>query len=242
MQPAVFLDRDGTIIEEVGFLNHLDRLKFFPWTVDAVRLLNEAGFAVVVVTNQAGVAQGYYGEEFVRETHRAIDERLRAGRARIDAYYYCPHHPKASVEAYRRACDCRKPSPGMIRQAAAALEIDVPHSFVVGDRWGDVELAAAAGARSVLVRTGYGQADDPRPEGTATPDHVADNLASAAAWIISSGRQSAVGSRQQADSGQPTADSRRPTADSEHTDNAPVGAGLRARGEDSRQHAPEDRH
>ncbi len=188
MRPAVFLDRDGTIIEEVGYLNHLDRLRFFPWTVDAVRVLANAGFAVVVVTNQAGVAKGYYGEELVRETHRFIEARLRAGGARVDGFYYCPHHPKATVEAYRVVCECRKPSPGMVRQAAKDLGLDVTRSYVVGDRWGDVELAAAAGARSVLVRTGYGQADDARP-GAAVPDHVADNLAAAAAWIISRSRQ-----------------------------------------------------
>lgn len=184
MQPAVFLDRDGTIIEEVGYLNRLDRVRLFPWTVDAVRVLNLAGLLVVVVTNQAGVAQGYFDEAFVRETHRYIDERIRAGGARIDGYYYCPHHPKAGLEAYRRACECRKPSPGMIRQAASELGIDVSRSYVVGDRWSDVDLGAAAGARSVLLRSGYGNAEDARPVAAPEPDHVSDNLASAAGWII----------------------------------------------------------
>jgi D-glycero-D-manno-heptose 1,7-bisphosphate phosphatase len=184
MQPAVFLDRDGTLIEEVGYLNRLDRVKFFPWTVDAIRVLNDAGLLVVVVTNQAGVAQGYYDEAFVRRTHRHIDERLRAGRALVAGYYYCPHHPKASVEAYRQVCECRKPSPGMIRQAARELGIDATRSYVVGDRWGDIDLGAAAGVKSVLLRTGYGQADDARPPGAAVPDHISDNLAGAAGWII----------------------------------------------------------
>lgn len=188
MQPAVFLDRDGTIIEEVGYLNRLNRVKFFPWTVDAIRVFNEAGLLVVLVTNQAGVAQGYYDEAFVRETHRYIDERVRAGQAHIDGYYYCPHHPRASVEAYRQACTCRKPSPGMIQQAAGDLGIDVARSYVVGDRWGDVDLGAAAGAKSILLRTGYGQADDARPATAPVPDHVSDNLASAAAWIVRDSR------------------------------------------------------
>jgi D-glycero-D-manno-heptose 1,7-bisphosphate phosphatase len=189
MRRAVFLDRDGTLIEEVGYLNRLDRLRFFPWTIDAIRVLNEAGLLVVVVTNQAGVAQGYYDEAFVRETHAFMDQRLRAGRARVDAYYYCPHHPKALVEAYRQACECRKPFPGMIRQAARELDIDVARSYVVGDRWGDVDLAAAAGARSILLETGYAEADDARPKDSAVPECVADNLAAAAAWILQDARR-----------------------------------------------------
>lgn len=192
MRPAVFLDRDGTLIEEVGYLNRLDRVKLFPWTIDAVRALNQAGLLVIVVTNQAGVAQGYFDEAFVRETHRSIEERLRAGRAHVDAYYYCPHHPQASLETYRVSCDCRKPLTGMIRQAASDLGADAAASFVVGDRWRDVALAHAAGARSVLVRSGYAPADGAPPAGTAAADHVADNLAAAASWIISRVRGSGL--------------------------------------------------
>lgn len=184
MRPAVFLDRDGTIIEEVGYLNRLDRARFFPWTIDAIRNLNHAGFLVVVVTNQSGVGQGYYTEDFVRETHRHLDERVRAGGARIDAYYYCPHHPTARVEAYRRACDCRKPSPGMILQAVRDLGIDLARSYVVGDRWGDVDLARAAGAKAVLLGSGYASGLEERPGETHAADHVAENLASATAWIL----------------------------------------------------------
>jgi histidinol-phosphate phosphatase family protein len=189
----VFLDRDGTIIEEVGYLNRLERLAFFPWTIDAIRSLNEAGLAVVVVTNQAGVAQGYYEEDFVRETHRRIDQTIRAGRGRVEAYYYCPHHPTAKVEAYRQVCECRKPGTGMLRQAAADLALDLSGSYVVGDRWGDVELAHAAGARAVIVATGYATGKEPRPEGAAAADCLADNLAHAAAWIIRDARRAAAG-------------------------------------------------
>jgi D-glycero-D-manno-heptose 1,7-bisphosphate phosphatase len=185
MKPAVFLDRDGTIIREVGYLNRLDRLEFFPWTIDAIRDLHEAGLAVVVVTNQAGVAQGYYDEAFVRSTHALIDERIRAGRARVDGYYYCPHHPRAAVEAYRQVCECRKPAAGMVQAAARDLGLDVARSYVVGDRWGDVELARTAGAHAVLLSSGYATGRELRAEGAATARHVADNLATAAAWIIS---------------------------------------------------------
>jgi D-glycero-D-manno-heptose 1,7-bisphosphate phosphatase len=184
MRRAAFLDRDGTVIEEVGYLNRLDRVAFFPWSIDAIRVLNDAGLAVVVVTNQAGVARGYFDEAFVRETHAFIDRRVRAGGARVDAYYYCPHHPDGRVEAYRRVCECRKPRPGMIHQAARDLDLDVPGSFVVGDRWLDITFGQAAATRTVLVQTGYDVVADGRPDGTTPPDFVADNLMDAAAWIL----------------------------------------------------------
>ena len=183
MTPAVFLDRDGTVIEEVGYLNRLDRISFFPWSVDAIRVLNHAGFLVVIVTNQAGVARGYFDETLVLEAHAAIDRRVREGGARIDAYYYCPHHPDAAVEAYRAACDCRKPRPGMIFRAAREHGIDLARSFVVGDRWLDVRMGQAAGVKTVLVRTGYGLEEEAQPDGTAA-DIVADNLMDASAWIL----------------------------------------------------------
>jgi D-glycero-D-manno-heptose 1,7-bisphosphate phosphatase len=182
--PAVFLDRDGTIIEDVGYLDRLANVDVFPWSVDAVRLLNRGGFTVVVVSNQAGVARGLYKEAFVGDVHRHLDARMAAGGARIDAYYYCPHHPDGSVAAYRQACGCRKPQPGMIRAAERDLGLDVARSFVVGDRWRDIALGRAVGARAVLVRTGYGSLEEPgAPEGLA-PDAVVNNLAAAAAWIL----------------------------------------------------------
>src|SRR5262249_28936837 len=121
MRRAVFLDRDGTLIEESGYLDRLDRLVFFPYSVDAVRSLNRAGYAVVVVTNQAGIARGIVREAFVGEAHAAISARLAAGGARVDAYYYCPHYRTGTVAEYVGQCDCRKPQPGMLRRAAADL-------------------------------------------------------------------------------------------------------------------------
>jgi D-glycero-D-manno-heptose 1,7-bisphosphate phosphatase len=184
--PAVFLDRDGTMIEDVGYLDALNRVDFFPWTVDAIRMLNRAGFPVVVVTNQSGIARGFFGEAFVEETHRLIAARLEAGGARVDAYYYCPHHPNGKVAAYARSCDCRKPGPGMIRQAANDLGLDPARSFVIGDTWLDIGLARAVGARGILVRTGAGAAWEVRPSADLAADAVVDNLAAAASWILSS--------------------------------------------------------
>lgn len=184
MRPAVFLDRDGTIIEESGYLDRLERLVFFPFSVDAVRVLNRAGLAVVVVTNQAGIARGIVRESFVAEAHRHITERLEAGGAHIDGFYFCPHYPSGVVEEYRKTCDCRKPQPGLLRRAAVELNLDLPRSFVVGDRWHDLAAGQAVGARGVLVRTGIGSKDEAAPDAAVTPAAIVDNLIDAAAWIL----------------------------------------------------------
>jgi D-glycero-D-manno-heptose 1,7-bisphosphate phosphatase len=182
MRRAVFLDRDGTLIEEAGYLDQLDRIRLFPYTIDAVRLLNRAGFAVVIVSNQSGVARGLFDEPFVAATQNRIAQLLAAGGAAIDAFYYCPHHPEGSVPAYRCVCDCRKPKPGQLRQAAADLDLAPDRSFVVGDRAGDVEAGLAFGAPGVLVRTGYGRHEEPRARLAAAA--IADNLMEAVAWIL----------------------------------------------------------
>jgi len=181
---AVFLDRDGTLIEESGYLDRLERLQFFPYSVDAVRVLNRAGFLVVVVTNQAGIARGIVKESFVAEAHRHIADRLAAGGATIDGFYYCPHYPEGTVEKYRTTCDCRKPQPGLLRRAAADLDVDLARSFVVGDRWHDLAAGQAVGARGVLVRTGLGKRDEWEPESGTTAAAIVDNLMDAAAWIL----------------------------------------------------------
>lgn len=186
MTAAVFLDRDGTIIEEVGYLRRLDQIALFPWSVDAIRCLNRAGLPVVVTTNQAGVARGLFSEAFVDETHLEITKRLHAGKARIDAYYYCPHHPtKGKVAEYAKVCDCRKPGRGMVDRAARDLGLDPAKSFVVGDKWLDIGMARAAGARGILVRSGAG-ADEERSMKPADldADAVVDNLAGAVSWIL----------------------------------------------------------
>jgi D-glycero-D-manno-heptose 1,7-bisphosphate phosphatase len=177
----VFLDRDGTVIEEVGYLDRIDRIRFFPYSIDAIRLLNRAGYAVIVATNQAGVARGFFDEVFVESTHRALADTIAAGGARVDAFYYCPHHPDAAVASYRQACDCRKPQPGMLRRAAADHQLDLGRSFVVGDRDHDITAGTVAGAQGVLVRTGYGDRVEPARHGAAA---VADNLMAAVSWIL----------------------------------------------------------
>jgi D-glycero-D-manno-heptose 1,7-bisphosphate phosphatase len=184
LRPAVFLDRDGTLIEEAGYLDRLERLAFFPFSVDAVRVLNRTGLPVVIVTNQAGVARGIFKESFIAEAHRHIGERLGQGGAAVAGFYYCPHHPDASVAEYRKMCDCRKPEPGMLRRAAAELHLDLSRSFVVGDRWHDVEAGRAIGARTLLVRTGYGRTEESASRPTVAADAIVDNLMEAASWIL----------------------------------------------------------
>jgi D-glycero-D-manno-heptose 1,7-bisphosphate phosphatase len=185
-RPAIFFDRDGTLCDEVGYLNHLSRLRILPFAVEAVRLVNRSGFLAVLITNQAGVARGYFPESLVDEAHRLLVARLAEGGAHFDGIYYCPHHPTAGEPPYRQTCNCRKPKPGLLRRAEAECGADLARSYVIGDRYHDVELAWSVGARGVLVRTGYGAGDLlyhahgwPRP-----PDLVADHALSAVERIL----------------------------------------------------------
>lgn len=164
-KPAVFLDRDGTLNVEKNYLYRAEDFEFIPGALEAVRLLNQAGLFVVVLTNQSGIARGLYSEADLQRLHRHVDTLLAAEGARVDAWYYCPHHPEGRG-AYRRHCDCRKPLPGMLFQAAAEHGIDLSRSWMVGDKAVDVEAGLAAGCRPILVRTGYGaQAEQDLPSG-----------------------------------------------------------------------------
>jgi D-glycero-D-manno-heptose 1,7-bisphosphate phosphatase len=183
LRRAVFLDRDGTIVEEAGYPDRLDRLLFYPFSVDAIRTLNAGGFAVVVVTNQSGIARGIVPEPFVGEAHRFIADRVRHGGGRIDAFYYCPHHPDAIDPSLRGPCDCRKPEPGLLRRAAGDLGLDLSRSFIVGDRWKDLEAGRPDGLRGVLVRTGVGR-DQEQGGAQVRGAIIVDDLAAAAAWIL----------------------------------------------------------
>jgi len=185
MRPAVFLDRDGTMIHETGYLGRVDDLKWFPWTIDAIRLLNRAGFLVCVTTNQGGIGLGLYTEAFLQDLHAMMAATLEANGASVDGWFYCPHHPSAIVDALRVECACRKPRPGMIQQASDRFAIDLSRSFVIGDKLADVRLAEHAGARGILVQTGYGD-DVYRAHGGRVPGaaHVAADLMAAVAWVL----------------------------------------------------------
>jgi len=185
-RPAVFMDRDGTLSHEVGYVNHLSRFHLFPFAVEAVRLINRSGFLAVLVTNQAGVARGYFPESLVQEIHRMMIASLADGGAHLDGIYVCLHHPDQGDPPYRIDCDCRKPRPGLLRRAEKALNIDLARSWVVGDRAGDLELAWNVGARGALVRTGYGLGEltYKTPSLARPPDLVADHLLEAAVRIV----------------------------------------------------------
>jgi D-glycero-D-manno-heptose 1,7-bisphosphate phosphatase len=182
---AVFLDRDGTMVHDVGYLSRVEDVRWFPYTVDAIRLLNRAGFLVCVTTNQGGVGLGLYDEPAVHALHNWMDRTLTAAGARIDAWFYCPHHPQAITEELRRDCECRKPAAGMIRQAAARFAFDPSASFVIGDKLLDVEMAGRAGGRGILVRTGYGDEVVKQFAGIVPgAAHVAATLMEATAWLL----------------------------------------------------------
>ncbi len=186
MRPAVFLDRDGTLNEEVGYLNHLSRYRLLPGAAEAVRLLNAAAVPAVVVSNQSGAGRGYFPESLISEVEARLVAELAGGGARLDAFYYCLHHPQALLAEYRRECDCRKPRPGLLLQAARELGLDLAASWLIGDRLLDIETAQAAGAGSVLVLTGYGRGelDYVLPTSAVRPDHVADDLLAAVRWVL----------------------------------------------------------
>ncbi len=179
LRAAVFLDRDGTISEEVGYLNHASRFRMFPYVAAAIHRFNEAGLPVIVVTNQSGVGRGYFPESLVRAVNELMAQQLAEKGAKIDATYYCPHTSAQN-------CGCRKPRTGMLDRAALEYTLDLHRSFVVGDRYADVELARNAGARSVLVRTGYGEGELTWHAAAwpSQPDFVAEDLAQAADWIL----------------------------------------------------------
>ena len=178
-RPAVFLDRDGTIAEEVGYLNHASRFRMFSFFAAAIHRLNEAGLPVIVVTNQSGVGRGYFPESLVQTVNEMMTQQLAKAGAKIDAVYYCPH---VSAEN----CSCRKPRTGMLDRAAFEHAIDLRRSFVVGDRYGDMQLARNARARSILVRTGYGEGELAwhAANWLTQPDFVAEDLTQAADWIL----------------------------------------------------------
>lgn len=186
MNRAVFLDRDGTVTEEAGYLTDIDMLRLIPGAGYAIRRLNQAGVKVVLVTNQSGVARGYFPESLVHAAHNKLIRMLRDEGAALDGIYYCPHHPTAGSSEYTISCDCRKPGTGLLDRAAIELDIDIAGSFVVGDKWSDVELGQRAGAKTILVKTGF-RPDDPgniRPAHVKEPDFAAHDLSEAVEWIL----------------------------------------------------------
>jgi D-glycero-D-manno-heptose 1,7-bisphosphate phosphatase len=176
---AVFLDRDGTIAEEVGYANHISRFVVYPFAAAAIRRLNEAGLPVIVVTNQSGVARGFFPESLIGRMHEKMVEELAAGGAHVDGMYYCPHIRDDQ-------CSCRKPLPGMLEQAAREHNLEISGSVLVSDRYNDIQMGHENGCRTILVLTGYGRGDYEwnRAKWPRQPDHVVENLADAVEIIL----------------------------------------------------------
>lgn len=177
---AVFLDRDGTLISDVGYLSRLDQVKILPRVAEAIRLLRDHGLKVVV-TNQSAVARGLLGEKQLQRIHEELKRQLAQHGAFLDGLYYCPHHPTEGTDPYRVACDCRKPNVGMAARAAQELNVNLSQSYVVGDQWTDMEMAARIGARGIFIKVSE-RGDEAQGKTTAT--HAVENLWEAAQWIM----------------------------------------------------------
>src|SRR3989449_11283021 len=184
------MDRDGTLTEEVGYVNHPSRLRVLPRSVEASRRLNAAWIAAVVVTNQAGLARGYFSTEVLAAVNATLVSQLKDEGAHLDGLYVCPHHPTEGEPPYRMVCDCRKPRPGLLLRAASDLGLDLARSTLVGDKGSDLVAAHAVGAQAVLVLTGYGlgEWEYRRDAFPVPPDHVAEDLLDAVDWVIGSRR------------------------------------------------------
>ncbi|MBW1805358.1 MAG: HAD family hydrolase [Deltaproteobacteria bacterium] len=185
-RPAVFMDRDGTINEQMGYINHLSRFVILPGVAEAIRLLNENDFLAIIVSNQSGVARGYFPIELVHEIHATLNRVLKEKDAVIDGIYFCPHYPRGDLAEYCHECDCRKPKTGLIDQACESFDIDISSSYMVGDRYTDMELARRSNLKGVLVETGYGLGDMEYilPKKSVKPDHIAKDLLGAVQWIL----------------------------------------------------------
>lgn len=179
MEKAVFLDRDGIIIEDTGYVGEIERVKFLPEVSEAIKLLNTNKFIVIVVTNQAGVARGYFSEEDVRKVNNYIRESLVGEGAVISKFYYCPHHIDGIIEEYRKDCYCRKPNPGMIEKAVHDYDIDLEKSFLIGDKNSDIETGYSAGCRTIILA-----GDESTENNGRTPDYTANNLYEAVKWLL----------------------------------------------------------
>ena len=179
----MFFDRDGVLTQEPPYYAHrVDELKFIPGSPEAIKVLNHNNYLVIIVSNQSGIARGYYPEEDTTIFNQAMEKKLAEIGAHIDNFYYCPHHPEAKIERYRVDCDCRKPRPGMLKKAEKELDIDLKRSFMVGDRWSDIETGKNTDCKTIFVRSGYDREIEKYNE--IKCDHVANDLYEAVEYIL----------------------------------------------------------
>jgi D-glycero-D-manno-heptose 1,7-bisphosphate phosphatase len=180
---AVFLDRDGVITQDPPHYAHrADQLRIIPKSSEAIKLLNDNNFYVVVISNQSGIARGYYPKKETHIFNKLVEKELEKNDAKIDAFYFCPHHPKAKIKKYRKECNCRKPKPGMIKKASKDFDIDITKSYMVGDRQIDVLAGKSAGCKTIHVLTGIGKEQLSKLK--INSDFTAENLYEAVKKII----------------------------------------------------------
>ncbi len=182
-KPAVFIDRDGTVCEEVGYLSQVKDLRLIAGSAQAIRHIREAGWKAVIISNQSGVARGYLSEETVLTIHTTLRKMLQQQGAEIDGIYYCPHHPQGKPP-YNIYCNCRKPESGMLLKAAEELHIDLKKSIVIGDKYSDVLTAQRLNIPGILVLTGFGKSERDKYHSNweKEPAHIAENLSEAVRW------------------------------------------------------------
>jgi len=182
MSKAVFMDRDGTIIEDVGYLNHPGAIQFIPGSIEAIKMLNAAGYKVIVITNQAGVARGLISENMLQTIDKTLHKWLLSGGAHLDGIYYCPHHPEHGYYPYRQVCECRKPHPGLIKRAQKDFDIDLSQSYMIGDKATDIEAGQKVGVKTIMVLSGHGTEEKGKLKNA--PDQFAANLLEAVKQIL----------------------------------------------------------
>ena len=182
---AVFLDRDGVINQEVNHLSHPDQLSIIPGAINAISSLNQQSIPVIVITNQAGVARGYFTEDDISKVHLALQNILKQENAFIDKFYYCPHHPEFGNEIYKISCQCRKPESGMLRQASQDLGLILERSYLIGDKSSDIQAGYNVGCKTALVMTGHGMKEITNYSNSfASPHFVAPSIVEAVRWIL----------------------------------------------------------
>ncbi len=186
--PAIFLDRDGTINEEMGYINHIERFQIFPFVAESIKIFRENGFKIVVVTNQSGIARGYFTEELLNEVHKNLNKYLQKNGTKLDGIYYCPHHPTEGRGKYKKDCNCRKPKTGLIEKAVKEHNIDLSSSYMIGDRFKDMIFARNLKIKSGFVLTGYGKGEyeHESQNWTFMPDIIANNLKEISIKIVNS--------------------------------------------------------
>lgn len=182
---AVFLDRDGTINEEVGYVNHFSRFRFIKGVFKGLKLINRLGLLTIVITNQGGVARGFFDEKFLKRLHTRMLNSIKKAGAKIDKIYYCPHNPNGSVKKYAIRCNCRKPATGLVEKAVKDFNISLENSYYIGDQKRDIEFGKRLGLITILVKTGYGKGEIyfKKFNRRFKPDYIAEDLLDAAQWI-----------------------------------------------------------